>query len=80
MLIRLLQWLLHAPYSGHLARRSNDGTLEFLGRRDQQIKLRGFRIELGEIEAALKSQPGIAHAAVIVREDGSIRERIGCDP
>ncbi len=57
--------------TGDLGRWRTDGSIEFLGRGDQQIKLRGFRIELGEIEAALKSQPGIAHAAVIVRDDGS---------
>jgi amino acid adenylation domain-containing protein len=55
--------------TGDLARFRPDGTIEFLGRIDNQIKLRGLRIELGEIEAALRDQPGVREAAVAARED-----------
>jgi amino acid adenylation domain-containing protein len=55
--------------TGDLARRRPDGTLDFLGRLDHQVKLRGLRIELGEIETALREQAGVRDAAVLVRED-----------
>lgn len=55
--------------TGDLARYLADGTIEFLGRCDQQIKIRGFRIEPGEIETALNQHPGIRECVVTARED-----------
>jgi amino acid adenylation domain-containing protein len=56
--------------TGDLARYRHNGTLEFLGRIDHQVKLRGFRIELGEIEHVLRKQAAIQDAVVLLREDG----------
>jgi amino acid adenylation domain-containing protein len=55
--------------TGDLARYQPDGSIEFLGRRDQQVKLRGLRLELGEIEAALELHPAVREAIVVCRED-----------
>ena len=56
--------------TGDLARFLPDGEIEFLGRRDAQIKLRGFRIEPGEIEAAIDRHPAVQSCAVLARESG----------
>ncbi|MCP5109194.1 MAG: amino acid adenylation domain-containing protein, partial [bacterium] len=55
--------------TGDLARWLPDGTVEFLGRIDHQVKVRGYRIELGEIESQLLTHPGVKEAIVMDRED-----------
>lgn len=54
--------------SGDRVRSRGDGTLEFLGRVDGQVKIRGNRVEPGEVEAALQTHPGIAQASVVAHE------------
>jgi amino acid adenylation domain-containing protein len=53
--------------TGDQARYLSDGTIEFLGRSDNQVKLRGFRIELGEIKAQLLAEPDVREAVVMLR-------------
>ncbi|KZB84009.1 non-ribosomal peptide synthetase [Amycolatopsis regifaucium] len=62
--------------TGDLGRYWPDGTLEFLGRRDQQVKIRGYRIELGEVEAALLEVPGVTQAVAAVHGTGADRRLV----
>lgn len=55
--------------TGDLVRRLLDGSIEYIGRIDNQVKVRGYRIELGEIEVVLGTHPSIQENVVIVRED-----------
>ncbi|WP_278261443.1 non-ribosomal peptide synthase/polyketide synthase [Nocardia sp. AG03] len=55
--------------TGDLVRWTAEGTLDYLGRNDDQVKLRGFRIELGEIEAALLDRPGVRQAVALIHND-----------
>jgi len=62
--------------TGDLVRRRRDGTLDFLGRADFQVKLRGFRIELGEIEHALRQQPEVAESVVLLHDADGQKELV----
>jgi acyl carrier protein len=55
--------------TGDLARWRADGTIDYLGRSDHQVKIRGMRVELGEIESALLGYPDVREAVVVARTD-----------
>ena len=62
--------------TGDLVRYRSEGDIDFIGRRDHQVKLRGFRIELGEIEAVLCEYPSVKEAVVIAKEDEKGEKRL----
>jgi amino acid adenylation domain-containing protein len=62
--------------TGDLVRKCADGNLEFLGRRDHQVKTRGYRVELGEIESVLHRHPAVDEAVVLALPDEVIGHRL----
>ena len=63
--------------TGDLCRWLADGSVAYLGRLDDQVKVRGYRIELGEIERALCGQPGVREAVVVARGDHEAKRLLG---
>ncbi|MEU1758687.1 amino acid adenylation domain-containing protein [Micromonospora sp. NPDC005686] len=76
------------PYrTGDLVRVLPDGAFDYLGRRDQMVKIRGHRVELGEVEALLGKHPEVADSAAVAVGEGVdtrlvvfVAPRAGCDP
>ena len=66
----------HMYATGDLVRRLPDAALEFLGRKDDQIKIRGFRVEPAEIEGALRAHAAVREAAVIARDEARGERRL----
>ncbi|HUK89307.1 MAG TPA: amino acid adenylation domain-containing protein [Blastocatellia bacterium] len=62
--------------SGDVAAHLPDGRVNYVGRKDHQLKLRGYRVELGEIESALRECEGIRDAVVVVKEDSGGDKRL----
>ncbi len=62
--------------TGDLARWREDGLIEFMGRRDGQVKIDGFRVELGEIEAVLRSHAAVREAVAVAPSCGQGRKRL----
>ncbi|HEX5869637.1 MAG TPA: amino acid adenylation domain-containing protein, partial [Longimicrobium sp.] len=62
--------------TGDRVRWTAEGTLEYLGRLDHQVKVRGYRIELGEIDTVLRKHPSVRDCAVVVREDAPGERRL----
>ncbi len=65
-------------WTGDVCKRNSDGTIDFVGRNDHQIKLRGFRIELGEIASVIRTHEGVADAYVWLAEDGAEKKLVAC--
>jgi amino acid adenylation domain-containing protein/non-ribosomal peptide synthase protein (TIGR01720 family) len=57
--------------TGDYCRYEANGNIEFLGRRDEQVKIRGHRVELGEIEAVLSRHHSVSESVIVARDDGS---------
>ncbi len=62
--------------TGDLARYLSDGSIEYLGRIDDQVKIRSFRIELGEVESWLRKHTSVRDCAVVAREDQPGQKRL----
>ena len=62
--------------TGDLVRRREGGEIEFVGRRDEQVKVRGYRIEMGEIETVMREEEGVREAVVICREEERGEKRL----
>ncbi|KAL2858790.1 hypothetical protein BJX68DRAFT_262327 [Aspergillus pseudodeflectus] len=62
--------------TGDLARLAADGSLEYVGRKDHQVKIHGQRMELGEIEYRLHEHPHVRHVVVILPKSGRLQKRL----
>ena len=63
--------------TGDLARWRGDGTVDYVGRADHQVKIRGLRIELGEVEAALTAHPAVRQAVVVAKANRLVAYLVG---